>query len=65
MLTASILICWQGQAYLDETSIGQDLSNDDRVKIICGRPERDDATIANLTSKQWCLLAVDCGLTLS
>ena len=41
----------QGQAYLAETSIGQDLSNDDRVKIICGPHERDDATVANLTRK--------------
>ena len=41
----------QGQAYLAETSIGRDLSNDDRVKIICDRHKGDDATIANLTRK--------------
>jgi hypothetical protein len=34
-----------GQAYLAETSIGQDLGKDDRVKIICDRREPIDASI--------------------
>jgi hypothetical protein len=34
-----------GQAYLAETSIGQDLGKDDRVKIICDRHEAIDASI--------------------
>jgi hypothetical protein len=41
----------QGQAYLAETSIGQDLSSDDRVKIICNRHEGNDATVAKLRSE--------------
>jgi hypothetical protein len=40
-----------GQAYLAETSIGRDLSNDDRVKIICERIEKVDSTIAKLPSE--------------
>jgi hypothetical protein len=37
---ASPVTCFmQGQAYLAETSIGQDLGNDDRVKVICDRRE--------------------------
>jgi hypothetical protein len=40
-----------GQAYLAETSIGQDLGNDDRAKIICDRPETIDASIRGLTIK--------------
>jgi hypothetical protein len=34
-----------GQAYLAETSIGQELSADDRVKIVCARSESVDAAI--------------------
>jgi hypothetical protein len=40
-----------GQAYLAETSIGQDLGNDDRIKIICERRERIDASIRKSTTK--------------
>jgi hypothetical protein len=40
-----------GQAYLAETSIGQDLGNDDRVKIICDRHETIDASIRGLAIK--------------
>jgi hypothetical protein len=40
-----------GQAYLAETSIGRDLSTDDRVKIICERTEKVDSTVAKLPSE--------------
>jgi hypothetical protein len=40
-----------GQAYLAETSIVQDLGNDDRIKIICERREIIDAAIPRLTTK--------------
>jgi hypothetical protein len=40
-----------GQAYLAETSIGRDLSTDDRVKIICERTEKMGLTVAKLPSK--------------
>jgi hypothetical protein len=33
------------QAYLAETSIGQDLSSNDRVKIMCVRPETAAASM--------------------
>jgi hypothetical protein len=43
---ASPVTCFmQGQAYLAETSIGQDLGNDDRVKVICDRREKIDASV--------------------
>lgn len=43
---ASPVTCFMhGQAYLAETSIGQDLGKDDRVKIICDRRETIDASI--------------------
>jgi len=34
-----------GQAYLAETSIGQELGENDRVKIVCTRSESVDAAI--------------------
>jgi hypothetical protein len=37
-----------GQAYLAETAVGQMLSRNDRVKVICMRPEEADQTIADL-----------------
>jgi len=40
-----------GQAYLAETAVGQTLSKDDRVKVICMRPEEADQTIADLDAK--------------
>jgi hypothetical protein len=39
-----------GQAYLAETSIGQELQADDRVKIICARSEAIDAKVRKLTA---------------
>jgi hypothetical protein len=38
-----------GQAYLAETSIGQELTADDRVKVICARSETVDAAVRKLT----------------
>ena len=38
-----------GQAYLAETSIGQELTADDRVKVICARSESVDAAVRKLT----------------
>ena len=38
----------QGQTFLAQTSIGQDLSETDRVKIICVRKETIDASIPPL-----------------
>jgi hypothetical protein len=35
----------QGQAFLAQTSIGQELSDNDRVKIVCVRKETIDASI--------------------
>ena len=35
----------QGQAYLAETSIGQEIGDNDRVKIVCVRSETADASI--------------------
>jgi hypothetical protein len=40
-----------GQAYLAETSIGQELQADDRVKIICARSETIDAKVRKLTAR--------------
>jgi hypothetical protein len=40
-----------GQAYLAETSIGQELHADDRVKIICARSETIDAKVRKLTAR--------------
>jgi len=34
-----------GQAYLAETSIGQELGENDRVKVVCTRSESVDAAI--------------------
>ncbi|HEY3144996.1 MAG TPA: hypothetical protein VGJ75_01540 [Dongiaceae bacterium] len=40
-----------GQAYLAETTVGQTLSNNDRVKVVCMREEEADQTIANLQNR--------------
>ena len=40
-----------GQAYLAQTSIGEELGEDDRVKVICVRNEAIDASIPMLTIK--------------
>ena len=37
-----------GQAYLAQTSIGQELSDDDRVKVVCARSDMIDASIRRL-----------------
>jgi hypothetical protein len=34
-----------GQAYLAESAIGQELTNNDRVKVVCARKETADASI--------------------
>jgi hypothetical protein len=40
-----------GQAYLAETAVGRMLSRNDRVKVICMRPEQADETIADLENR--------------
>ena len=40
-----------GQAYLAGTSIGQELGDNDRIKIVCTRSETIDASIEPLTVK--------------
>jgi len=40
-----------GQAYLAETSIGQELGENDRVKIVCTRSESVDAAIRAPTTR--------------
>jgi hypothetical protein len=37
-----------GQAYLAQTSIGQELGDDERVKVVCARSEMIDASIRRL-----------------
>jgi hypothetical protein len=39
-----------GQAYLAETSIGQELGDRDRVKVVCARSDRVDAAVRRLTA---------------
>jgi hypothetical protein len=39
-----------GQAYLAETSIGQTLSNNDWVKVVCARADTLDASIPMIPS---------------
>jgi hypothetical protein len=41
-----------GQAYLAQTSIGQELGVNDRVKVICIRSEAVDASAPRLRVKQ-------------
>jgi hypothetical protein len=41
----------QGQAYLAQTSIGEELRGDERVKVVCARSETVDASIRRLTAK--------------
>jgi len=40
-----------GQSYLAGTSIGQELGDNDRIKIVCARTETIDASIEPLTVK--------------
>jgi len=42
----------RGQAYLAETSIGQELGDNDRVKVVCARTETVDTFIQQLTIKE-------------
>jgi hypothetical protein len=35
----------RGQAYLAESAIGRELTNNDRVKVVCARKETADASI--------------------
>jgi hypothetical protein len=39
------------QAYLAETSIGQELGSGDRVKVVCARSETVGASIPSLTAR--------------
>jgi hypothetical protein len=41
-----------GQAYLAQTSIGEDLGVNDRVKIVCVRSETVDASVPRLRVRQ-------------
>ena len=41
-----------GQAYLAQTSVGQELTVDDRVKVVCVRSETVDASVPRLRAKQ-------------
>jgi hypothetical protein len=40
-----------GQAYLAGTSIGQELTNSDRVKVVCVRKETIQASVPLLTAR--------------
>jgi hypothetical protein len=40
-----------GQAYLAQTSIGEELGGNDRVKIVCVRSEIVDASVPRLRAK--------------
>jgi hypothetical protein len=40
-----------GQAYLAQTSLGEELQGDDHVKVVCARSEKVDASIRLLTVK--------------
>ena len=41
----------RGQAYLAESSIGQELADDDRIKVVCARNETIDASIPSLMAR--------------
>jgi hypothetical protein len=41
-----------GQAYLAQTSIGEELGAHDQVKIVCARSETVDASVPRLRAKQ-------------
>jgi hypothetical protein len=40
-----------GQAYLAETAIGQELGNDDRIKVVCARSDSIAPSIRMLTGR--------------
>jgi hypothetical protein len=49
---ASPVTCaMHGQAYLAETAVGRALHRNDRVKVVCMRPEEADETIARLENR--------------
>ena len=37
-----------GQAYLAQTSVGQELGDDERVKVVCARSETIDASVRHV-----------------
>jgi hypothetical protein len=41
-----------GQAYLAQTSIGEELAENERVKVVCARSETIDASVRRLGMKQ-------------
>jgi len=40
-----------GQAYLAQTSIGEELAENERVKVVCARSETVDASVRRLGAK--------------
>jgi hypothetical protein len=40
-----------GQAYLAQTSLGEELRGEDTVKVVCARKEAVDASVRTLTIK--------------
>ena len=40
-----------GQAYLAQTSIGEELGDNDRVKVVCARTEKVGASVRQLTAR--------------
>jgi hypothetical protein len=46
------LTCFMhGQAYLAQTAIGQALRDDERVKVVCARSEKIDASVTMLPAR--------------
>ena len=41
-----------GQAYLAQTSIGEELTENERVKVVCARSETIDASVRQLGARQ-------------
>jgi hypothetical protein len=48
---SSVTCFLQGQALLAATSIGQELTSDDRIKIVCKRSEKVSASVRRLIVK--------------
>jgi hypothetical protein len=40
-----------GQAYLAETSLGQEIAQDERIKIVCARSETVDASVRRVGAR--------------
>jgi len=52
VMSANPATCFlHGQAYIAETSIGQELGDNDRIKIVCARKETVDASVPRVTVK--------------